>query len=129
MYGKIEIELQGKPYQLWFNNFAIKQLRNSFLRDNGEEGMVSAIEKLAKENEFALLAEIVWAGICGFKYAKDIDFPIKRQELFEAVGGADIDELHKVWEVYLSTLSQNLDIKEDEGEKDVKKKASPKMKS
>lgn len=130
MRGKLEIKLNGEAYSLWFNNYATIEYTKRILarfdgvtvKEKGKERnltLIEAVEKLNEENEFILLGEMIWAGICGNKHAKDIPYPLERQKVFELVGVADMETLSEVSKAFFEAMGEGL-----ETEKTTKKKKS-----
>lgn len=114
---KIQLELGGRTFQLWFNNYAVCELQSMYGIEQTE--VMKKIVERATDNYLLLIVDLVKAGLRGYYLAKEEVMPnIKVSEL---IADADMDKLVKVLEVFYDVMGVNL--------KDDKKKVAPKSRS
>lgn len=118
---KLELDLGGEIYQLWFNNYAVCDLQSMYGIEQSE--VMKKIVERATDNYLLLIVDLVKAGLRGHYLAKGEVAP--NINVPELIADADMDKLVKVLEVFYDIMGVN--VKTDK--KKVTAKKSPKKKS
>lgn len=102
---KIEIDLGGETYQLWFNNYAVFELQKMYGIEQTE--VMKRVVERAEDNYLLLISDLVKAGIKGHSLAKGEIVPkINVQEL---VADANIEKLMNVLKVFYDIMGVNVE--------------------
>lgn len=128
MHGKVSIMLGGEQRRLYFNNYSVVELGKIYGIDPIEMGN-KMMSELNAGDYMRVFSRIVFCGLVGDFYAKDMDMPYDKATVAGWVAEVDMNEFEPVWKCWEATWAVPQIVpeqKEDKMEADnPKKKAKP----
>jgi len=123
MNGKVQIQLGGQTRWLWFNNYSREELGKVYGTDPLVAGKLFAEQLQA--NAIRAFSFLVWAGLMGHEYGNMQDPTYTKQEVAGWVATCEVDELMKVWDVWLDHSGMRELISSEKKSNQRTKKTSP----
>jgi len=118
MNGKTTITIREKEYNLWFNNFAIKEmyskLFDSQYANPDMEALLKAINELNDRNYLLIVKLFLFSGIVGAELAEGKYKPtVTDQEIGELVASMSDEDVGqffgKIWLCFWDSFGANLE--------------------